>query len=56
MASFVGPKKIEVDGVEYTADHVMLAVGGKPKKLDVPGMDLCINRYCTVLYCSTSLP
>ncbi|CAM9947476.1 unnamed protein product [Ascophyllum nodosum] len=43
MASFVGPKKIEVDGVEYTADHVMLAVGGKPKKLDVPGMDLCIN-------------
>lgn len=44
MAKFVGPKKVEVDGVEYTADNVMIAVGGQPAMPDVPGAEHCINR------------
>eukprot|EP00903_Cladosiphon_okamuranus_P016046 g14816.t1 len=43
MAKFVGPKKVEVDGVEYTADNVLIAVGGKPTMPDVPGAEYCIN-------------
>ncbi|CBN74340.1 Glutathione reductase [Ectocarpus siliculosus] len=43
MAKFVGPKKAVVEGVEYTADHVMIAVGGTPSMPDVPGAELCIN-------------
>ncbi|CAM9116425.1 unnamed protein product [Ectocarpus sp. 12 AP-2014] len=43
MAKFVGPKKVVVEGVEYTADHVMIAVGGTPSMPDVPGAELCIN-------------
>lgn len=45
MAKFVGPKKVVVEGVEYTADHVMIAVGGTPSMPDVPGAELCINRH-----------
>lgn len=45
MAKFVGPKKVEVEGVEYTADNVMIAVGGKPTMPDVPGAEYCINRF-----------
>lgn len=44
MAKFVGPKKVEVEGVEYTADNVMIAVGGQPAMPDVPGVEHCINR------------
>lgn len=45
MAKFVGAKKVVVEGVEYTADHVMIAVGGTPSMPDVPGAELCINRH-----------
>ncbi|CAM9581788.1 unnamed protein product [Scytosiphon promiscuus] len=43
MAKFVGVRKVEVEGVEYTADHVMIAVGGTPTMIDVPGVEHCIN-------------
>lgn len=41
---FVGPKKVMVEDVEYTADHINIAVGGRPTIPDVPGAELCINR------------
>jgi len=42
-ASFTGPKQVEVGGVTYTADHVMIAVGGKPTVPDIPGAEHCIT-------------
>lgn len=44
MASFVGPKTVVVNGVEYTADHINIAVGGRPVMPDVPGVEFCIDR------------
>lgn len=44
MASFVGPKTVVVNGVEYTADHINVAVGGRPIMPDVPGSEFCIDR------------
>ncbi|CAM9250258.1 unnamed protein product [Chrysoparadoxa australica] len=42
-ASFVGPKTVAVEGVEYTADHILIATGGKPAMPDIPGIELCIS-------------
>jgi glutathione reductase (NADPH) len=36
-ATFVDEKTVEVDGKYFTADHIMIATGGKPKRLDIPG-------------------
>ncbi|CAN0477045.1 unnamed protein product [Laminaria digitata] len=44
MASFVGPKTVVVNGVEYTADHINIAVGGRPSMPDIPGSEFCIDR------------
>lgn len=44
MASFVGPKKVVVEDVEYTADHINIAVGGRPMMPEVPGAEFCIDR------------
>ncbi len=37
---FRGPHELEVDGQAITADHVVVATGGKPRVPDVPGADL----------------
>jgi glutathione reductase (NADPH) len=37
------PKQIEVNGVSYSADHVLIAVGGKPVIPDIPGAEHCIT-------------
>lgn len=36
-AKFVDPHTVEVDGNEYTADNILLAIGGTPERLDIPG-------------------
>lgn len=36
-AVFVDESTVEVDGKAYTADHIMIATGGKPKRLPIPG-------------------
>jgi glutathione reductase (NADPH) len=36
-ARFVGPKTVEVGGERYSADHVVIATGGRPTVPDVPG-------------------
>lgn len=38
-AEFVGPKRLRVDGTEFTADRIVLAAGSRPRKLDCPGAD-----------------
>ena len=42
-ASFVDEKRIEVDGVIYSADHIVIATGGKPIVPPVPGAELGIT-------------
>ncbi|CAM9996231.1 unnamed protein product, partial [Discosporangium mesarthrocarpum] len=44
MAAFVGPKSVRVEDVEYTAEHILIAVGGLPTMPDIPGVELCMDR------------
>lgn len=36
-AKFLDSKLVEVDGERYTADHILIAVGGEPTIPDIPG-------------------
>lgn len=38
-ASFVEPKVVEADGERYTAEHIVIAVGGRPIVPDIPGAE-----------------
>ncbi|MGM0477263.1 MAG: glutathione-disulfide reductase [Pseudomonadota bacterium] len=40
---FVDDHTIEVDGRQYTADHIVIATGGRPTVPDVPGAELGIT-------------
>lgn len=42
-AVLAGPKIVRVNGVDYTADHILIAVGGRPKLPGVPGQELGIT-------------
>ena len=43
-ARFVGPRRVRVADAEYEADHVLVAVGGRPVRPgDIPGSDLGID-------------
>ncbi|KMV28971.1 glutathione reductase [Photobacterium swingsii] len=39
FATFVDAKTIEVNGEHYTADHILIAVGGEPTIPNIPGAD-----------------
>lgn len=41
--SFVGPNTVQVAGVKYTADHILIAVGGRPTMPTVEGAEHCID-------------
>lgn len=41
-AEFVDESRVSVNGEELTAEHILIATGGKPKRLDVPGGELGI--------------
>jgi len=42
-ARLVDARTVEVDGVRYSADHLVIATGGKPRIPPVPGADLGIT-------------
>lgn len=42
-ASLVDPHTVEVDGRKITADKILIAVGGRPIKPDLPGMEHAIT-------------
>ena len=42
-ARFVDAKTIEVNGIHYTADHIVIATGGQPIVPSVPGAELGIT-------------
>lgn len=41
--AFVGPKTVRVEGVDYTADHILVAVGGRPTMPTMEGAEHCID-------------
>ncbi|MGR2765952.1 glutathione-disulfide reductase [Photobacterium ganghwense] len=43
FATFVDSKTIEVNGEHYTADHILIAVGGRPTIPNIPGAEYGIN-------------
>ena len=38
-ATFIDPHTVEVDGKKYTAEKILIAVGGRPVKPDIPGIE-----------------
>ena len=42
-ATFLSSHSIQVDHTTYTADHICIAVGGHPKKPDIPGQEYTID-------------
>ena len=42
-AKFLDPHTLEVDGRKITADKILIAVGGRPAKPDLPGMEYAIT-------------
>ncbi|NJM19579.1 MAG: glutathione-disulfide reductase [Richelia sp. SM1_7_0] len=42
-AALIDEHTIEVDGRKVTADKILIAVGGKPSKPDIPGMEYAIT-------------
>ena len=43
LASFSGPNEVTVNGEKHTADHILIAVGGKPQLPEMPGIEHCIS-------------
>lgn len=43
LASFTGPKELKAGDNTYTADHILIAVGGKPFFPSIPGVEHCIS-------------
>ncbi|EOD29299.1 glutathione reductase [Emiliania huxleyi CCMP1516] len=43
LARFVAPREVEVAGARYSADHVLIAVGGRPATPPIPGAEYCIS-------------
>lgn len=41
--TFSGPKSVSVGDKVYTADHICIAVGGKPTMPTIPGIEHCIS-------------
>lgn len=42
-ARFVQPNRVEANGVEYSAEHILIATGGQPWMPDLPGAELGIT-------------
>jgi glutathione reductase (NADPH) len=43
FATFVDAKTVEVNGQQYTADHILIAVGGRPSIPSIPGAEYGID-------------
>ena len=43
FAKFVDAKTVEVNGEQYTADHILIAVGGRPSIPAIPGAEYGID-------------
>lgn len=43
LATFTGPNRLMVDGVERTASHFLIGTGARPRTLDFPGAEHVID-------------
>eukprot|EP00616_Rhizochromulina_sp_CCMP1243_P003012 CAMPEP_0118973860 /NCGR_PEP_ID=MMETSP1173-20130426/10944_1 /TAXON_ID=1034831 /ORGANISM="Rhizochromulina marina cf, Strain CCMP1243" /LENGTH=511 /DNA_ID=CAMNT_0006923555 /DNA_START=13 /DNA_END=1548 /DNA_ORIENTATION=- len=43
LAAFSGPNSVQVGDETYTADHITIAVGGRTKMPDIPGIEHCLD-------------
>ena len=43
FATFVNKNTVEVNGTQYTADHILIATGGRPITPNIPGAELGID-------------
>ncbi len=43
FATFINNKTVEVDGEQYTAEHILIATGGRPTHPDIPGAEFGID-------------
>lgn len=43
FARFVDDRTVEVNGRRYSADHIVIATGGRPKQPQIPGGELAID-------------
>lgn len=43
FAKFVDAHTVEVDGKQYSAEHILIATGGRPIKPNIPGAELGID-------------
>ncbi len=43
FAKFIDNNTVEVNGARYTADHIVIAVGGRPIRPNIPGAELGID-------------
>jgi glutathione reductase (NADPH) len=43
FAKFVDSKTVDVNGTQYTADHILIAVGGRPSIPNIPGAKFGID-------------
>jgi glutathione reductase (NADPH) len=43
FAKFVDTKTVEVNGEQYSAEHILIAVGGRPSIPDIPGAEYGID-------------
>ena len=54
-AHFINNKTVEIgDGRQFSADQIIVTVGGKPRKLDIPGNELALSFHD--LWSMTELP
>lgn len=42
-ATIVDPHTVDIDGERFTADHILIATGGRPQMLAVPGVEHAIS-------------
>ncbi|MCM1450305.1 MAG: dihydrolipoyl dehydrogenase [Clostridiales bacterium] len=53
-ARFVAPNAVEVDGLQYSADRIVVATGSEPARLPIPSAQLALTS--DDLLAATSLP
>ena len=40
LATITAPGKVRIEGVEYTADNILIATGSEPSRPPIPGLDI----------------
>lgn len=55
-ARFTGPRRVNVNGTDYTAKRILLATGSRPRELNVPGIDRATIETNETIFNRKALP